>query len=359
VADARIEEYARLLVGRCIDVQPGMQVAVKSRPGAQPLVQAVAREIARRGAYALLWLEFGPLDVDLEWAKEAPPELLGAPAPIVQHLYDTVDAWMHIGAPEDPHEGADLSHDRDQLYSKMVRPFTARRLSFEIPWVGCRYPTQVQAADAGMTLEEFTEFLYGACLLDWDAVAARMERYKERFDAASEVRIVGAGTDLRLGLEGRTGMIDDGHLNMPGGEFFFSPVEDATEGVIAFSEYPAVESGHECEGVRLVFEGGRVVDASAQTDEEWLFAQLDADDGARVLGELGIGCNPGIQRHTKNTLFDEKIDGTVHLAIGAGFPFVGGTNESVVHWDMVKDLRPGGQILLDGELVQENGAWLL
>ena len=193
----------------------------------------------------------------------------------------------------------------------------------------------------------------------WDAEAARMTRYKERFDAASEVRIVGAGTDLTLGLEGREGMVDDGHYNMPGGEFFFSPVEDATRGVIEFSEFPAVDSGHECEGVRLVFEGGRVVDASARTDEAHLFAQLDADAGARVVGELGVGCNPGIQQHVKNTLFDEKIDGTIHLAVGAGFPFLGGKNESIVHWDIVKDLRNGGRLYLDGELVQENGRWVI
>jgi aminopeptidase len=359
VEDARIEEYARLLVRRCIDVQPGWQVIVKSRPAARPLVQAVAREIARRDAYALLWIEFGPLDVDLEWAKEAPLALLEQPAPIVQHAYDAVDAWIHIGAAEESNEGADLPHERDQLYSKMVRPFTARRLSFSMPWVGCRYPTAAQAEEAGMTLDEFTEFVFGACLLDWDEVAARMERYKQRFDAASEVRIVAAGTDLRLSLEGRQGMVDDGHYNMPGGEFFFSPVEDGTEGVVEFSEFPAVESGHECRGVRLVFEGGRVVDASAETDEAFLISQLDADPGARVLGELGVGCNPGIERYVKNTLFDEKIDGTVHLAIGASFPAVGGRNESVVHWDMVKDLRPGGQLYLDGELVQENGRWTI
>ena len=357
--DPRLEEYARLLVRRCIDVQPGWQVVVKSRPAARWLVQAVAREIARRGAYALLRIGFGPFDVDLEWAEEAPPELLGEAPPLDRIAYETMDAWISIGADEAPREGADLAPERNQLYSKMVRPFLARRLSLQMRWVGCRYPTQAQADEAGMTLEEFTEFLYGACLLDWDAVAARMERYKERFDAASEVRIVGAGTDIRIGLERREGMVDDGHYNMPGGEFFFSPVEDATEGTIEFSEFPAVRDGHECEGVRLVFEGGRVVDASARTDEEYLFAQLDADDGARVLGELGVGCNPGVQRYVKNTLFDEKIDGTVHLAVGAGFPLLGGCNESIVHWDMVKDLREGGRLYLDGELVQENGQWTL
>jgi aminopeptidase len=359
VDDPRIEEYARLLVGRCVDVQPGWQVIVRSRPAARPLVEAVAREIARRGAFALLRIGFGPYDVDLEWAKEAPLELLETLPEVERFAYEHVDAWVGVSAPEDPHEAADLSHERLAAYSRMTRPFTARRLAFEIPWVGCRYPTEAQAEEAGMTLGEFTDFLYGACLLDWDAEGQRMQRYKERFDAASEVRILGAGTDIRLGLEGREGMVDDGHLNMPGGEFFFSPVEDATEGVIEFSEFPAVEPGHECEGVRLVFEGGRVVEASARTDEEHLLSQLDADEGARTLGELGVGCNPGIRRHVKNTLFDEKIDGTIHLAIGAGFPFLGGTNASVVHWDMVKDLRTGGQILLDGELVQENGRWLV
>lgn len=322
-------------------------------------MQAVAREIARRGAYALLRITLGPYEVDPEWAKEAPLELLEQAAPAERHVWDSVDAWIGISAPEEPHEGADLPLDRDAALHRMVRPFAERRLSFSMPWVGCRFPTAAQAEEAGMTLPEFEDFLYGACLRDWDVEGERMQRYKERFDAASEVRILGAGTDLRLSLEGREGMVDDGHLNMPGGEFFFSPVEDATEGVVHFAEFPAVEGGHECEGVRLVFEGGRVVEASADTDDEFLHAQLDADPGARVLGELGIGCNPGIQRHVKSTLFDEKIDGTVHLAVGAGFPFLGGTNESIVHWDMVKDLRSGGSILLDGEPVQENGRWLL
>jgi aminopeptidase len=254
-------------------------------------------------------------------------------------------------------EGADLPPERNVAIQRLLRPFTTRRLSFEIPWVGCRYPTEAQAEEAGMSLAEFTDFLFGACLRDWDAEGTRMTRFKERFDLASEVRIVGAGTDLRIGLEGREGMVDDGHLNLPGGEFFFSPLEYATEGVVTFTEFPAVHAGHECERVRLVFEGGRVIDASADEGEDYLLSQLDADPGARVLGELGVGCNPGIQRHVKSVLFDEKIDGTIHLAVGAGFPFLGGTNESAVHWDMVKDLRPGGQIFLDGELVQEDGHW--
>ena len=146
---------------------------------------------------------------------------------------------------------------------------------------------------------------------------------------------------------------------MPGGEFYYSPVEDSAEGTIAFVEFPAPYAGREMAGIRLRFEAGRVVDASAETEEEFLLEQLDRDEGARALGELGIGCNPGITRFMKNTLFDEKIDGTIHLALGNGLPEIGGTNQSDIHWDIVKDLRPGGQIYLDGEVVQENGAWTI
>jgi len=146
---------------------------------------------------------------------------------------------------------------------------------------------------------------------------------------------------------------------MPGGEFFCSPVEDSAEGDIVFGEFPAVYAGRELNGVRLRFEGGKVVDATADVNEGFLIETLDHDEGARWLGELGIGCNPGITRYMKNTLFDEKIDGTVHLAVGNGFPDLGGTNESTIHWDIVKDLRDAGRIELDGELVQENGRWLI
>jgi aminopeptidase len=186
-----------------------------------------------------------------------------------------------------------------------------------------------------------------------------MRRLLRHFDTAEQVRLVGNGTDLTLSLAGRTGDIDDGRVNMPGGEFFFCPVEDSAQGVIEFGEFPAVYQGQEFVGIRLGFEGGRVVEASATKGEERLLGILDRDEGARRLGELGIGCNPGITRYMRNTLFDEKIDGTVHLALGQSYESQGGTNTSSIHWDIVKDLRSGGRIELDGELVQENGAWLI
>ena len=210
-----------------------------------------------------------------------------------------------------------------------------------------------------MSTEEFADFLYGACLLDWDAERERMSRYAERFDAADEVRIVGEGTDLRLSVAGRRMQVDAGGANIPGGEFFGCPVEDSAEGKISFSEFPGVHGGRHVNGIRFRFERGRIVDASADSEEEYLLQTLDTDEGSRRLGELGIGCNPGITRHMRNTLFDEKMDGTVHVAGGTGFPDLGGTNVSTVHWDIVKDLRSDGRISLDGELVQENGRWLI
>jgi aminopeptidase len=234
-----------------------------------------------------------------------------------------------------------------------------RTMAHEIPWVSCQYPTNALAQDAGLSLRQFEDVLYGAVLVDWAELEQTMRLYADRFDAADEVRIVGPGTDLTLSLTGRKGDVDGGHTNMPGGEFFYAPVEDSAEGVVEFSEFPSVGEGGEVTGARLVFEGGRVVDASAASGEEFLFANLDTDDGARRLGELGIGCNPGITRHMRNTLFDEKMAGTVHLALGASYTHIGGKNESSLHWDLVKDLRNGGELSCDGEVVQRNGEWLL
>ena len=222
-----------------------------------------------------------------------------------------------------------------------------------------QYNNPEPGANRIMPTDEYADFLYAAVLRDWGAERERMQRYADRFDAAEQVRIVGEGTDLTLSIAGRSMKVDAGGANIPGGEFFCSPVEDSAEGEITFAEFPAVLTGRDVVGVHLRFENGKVVDASADVNEDFLIQTLDTDEGARFLGELGIGCNPGITKHTRNILFDEKIDGTVHLALGNGIHDIGGTNVSAIHWDIVKDLRPGGRIELDGELVQENGRWLI
>jgi aminopeptidase len=343
-----------------VDAQPGWEVVVMAGTEGRPLLEEVVRAIGRRGAVPLVQLSFSGMDFwpfEHIWAETAPADLVAERSPLRVKIEDECDAWIRIGAPENTREGADLASEYQTAIGKAAHPLISRRLALDIPWVTCRYPTPALAQEAGMSLAAFEDFLFGAVLLDWDAEGEKMQRIKERFDPAEEVRIVGEETDLRISIAGREGVVDDGHLNMPGGEVFYCPVEDATEGVVSFSEFPAVKEPEIVEGVRMRYENGRVVEASATSNEEALFEALDRDEGARVLGELGIGCNPGITRHMKNTLFDEKIYGTIHLAIGAGIPIAGGKNESATHWDMVKDLRNGGRIELDGEVVQKDGEW--
>jgi aminopeptidase len=361
VDDPRVRALAELMVGRCLDVQPGWQVSVRASPLARPLVREVARAIGRRGAYYLPRINWGPerFRADLDWALEAPLELLGELPPIEAHQVAEEDARLTIRAPEDVHAGAELDAERRRLLQQAGEPASRRARALDVRWALVEYPTEAAAAEAGMTLDEYADFIFDACLLDWDAEEERMRRVKERFDAAAAVRIQGEGTDLTIGIEGREGVVSAGFRNMPDGEVFYCPVEDTAEGVITYAEFPAVYLGHDVVGAQLVFRGGTVVEATADEGQDFLRQILATDEGASRLGELGLGCNPRITRFTRNVLFDEKIDGTVHLAVGASYTYAGGKNESAVHWDMVKDLRPGGEIAVDGEVVQRDGRWLI
>ena len=361
VSEAHWAELARLLVRRSLDVQPGWQVAVRSTPLGRPLVEACCREIARCHAYALpqIILGFERWTIPLAWAEEAPEELLGTLAPIERHAAETVDARLSILAPERVWTEPPLTPERRRLVQQALEPVARRSRAMEVRWVVTMFPTPAAAENAGMSVEELTDFLRDACLRDWDAERERMTRVAERLEAASEVRIVGAGTDVTLGVGGRRAEVDHSLRNMPGGEVFLCPLEDTAEGVIEFSEFPAHHAGGHVEGMRLVFRGGEVVEATARSGEELLQQALATDDGAKRLGELGIGCNEGITRPMGSALFDEKIAGTIHLALGGSYTFLGGTNESRIHWDVVKDLRSGGELLFDGEVVQRDGAWLI
>jgi aminopeptidase len=358
VVDPRVDEYARLLVERSLDVQPGWQVLIRTQPEARPLLEELVEMVSRRGAYPLLRMSWTLFPGDEVWAAQAPEELVGEIAPIDLYASDHMDARLTIEAPDNTRGQAELSADRRALTKKAAAPFFRRTMADEIPWVGCQYPTDAFAQEAGMSTATFESFFYDACLRDWDEESKAMHRLRDRFDAADEVRILGAETDLRLSLRGRKGEVDDGRVNMPGGEFFYSPLEDSADGTILF-DIPTEFNGAPVSGIRLTFRKGRVEGASAEQGEAELLAALDMDEGARFIGELGIGCNAGITRPMRNILFDEKMAGTIHIAVGASYPKVGGTNQSALHWDLIKDLREGGRIELDGETVQENGTWLI
>ena len=359
--DPRDRAYAELIVDDCLGVQPGWQVRVGGNPQARPLLEEICAAVARRGAYVLLRVSFeGFLAESLRWLEAAPLELVASPAPLFSHEIETIDALVFVSAPDNTRAAAELDTERMVTLQAAYRPATARMMNHDVPWVLCQYPTAALAQEAGLGSDAFAEFLYGAVLRDWAAEGDRMRRISSHFDAASEIRIVGSGTDLRLSLEGRTMKVDALGANLPGGEFFGCPIEDSAEGEISFADFPAVYRGKEITGIRLRFDAGMVVDASAETNEAYLIETIGVDEGARRLGELGIGCNPGITRYMKNTLFDEKMDGTVHLALGNSYTDLGGVNTSAIHWDLVKDLRlPGSRIELDGVTVQQDGAWLV
>jgi aminopeptidase len=358
---SREHELAELLVGRSLGVEPGWQVMISATALARPLVEELVRSIARRGAYPLVRLSFTDLErvpFETVWAEEAPEELLLEPASIDVRARKEIDARVIVFSSENVYAGSELSSDRRLALRAGARKAIDMGADMEKPWVSCPFPTQGLAQEAGVSLRTYADILYAACLRDWDEEGRRMRRFSDRFDAAETVRIVAPGTDLTLSLAGRPAEVDDAHRNMPGGEFFLCPLEDSAEGVIEFGEYAATHLGRRCEGIRLRFESGRVVEASARAGEEHLLAVLDTDDGARRLGELGIGCNDGIPRHVQHMWWDEKIAGTIHLALGQSFPHLGGVNESAIHWDIVKDVAQG-RIDLDGQTVQEQGRWLI
>jgi aminopeptidase len=332
-------------------------VLVRTTYLARPVVDEIARLVGARGAYFVPRIGFSLWPTDVPWAAAAPEGLLGELPEMERYDADHMDARMTIEAPDNTRAWAALPPERTVLRTQATAYFLRRTMADEIPWVSCQFPTQALAQDASMPLAVFEDLLFGACLLDWDREGERMRRAAERFEAAEEVRIIAAGTDLRLGVAGRRFEVDDGRTNMPGGEFFSAPLEDSAEGTIHFGDFPSVRTGVEVRGARLVFRAGEVVDASADAGEATLLAALDTDAGSRRIGELGIGCNPRIDRYLRSTLFDEKISGTVHLALGQSYPKVGGKNTSSLHWDLVKDLRNGGQLFLDGELVQRDGRW--
>jgi aminopeptidase len=351
---ARLQQVARLLVRRSLGVRPRWQVVVRAHVDALPLVEEVEREIARAGAWSVLQLRYDALGA---WEREAPVELLAEPPPSWQRLQEEGDAFLAVLTP--PRRGPDAPPPARLAQLAASHATLQRRMTtMEVPWTLCLYPTADVAAEAEMPLAQLEELLFGACLRDWDAERARMERIAERVDAASEVRIVAPGTDLRLSVSGRTCAVDDGHINVPGGEVFVSPCEDATEGIVTFGEFPACYNGQRVEGAWLRFAGGEVVDAGAAANEAFLVETLETDGGSRVLGELGIGCNPALTRCTRNPLLDEKMGGTIHLALGASYAQTGGRNRSGIHWDLVKDLRCGGELWLDGRVAQRDGIWL-
>jgi aminopeptidase len=348
------EAFARLLCGYCLDAQPGEQVAVHSTTLAAPLLLAVQRELLEREAWPLLRPSLPGQEES--WWSAARDAQIDAFAPAELAEVESVDAFLRIAAPDnttalaavDPALIARAARARDPIQE-------ARRTK---RWCITAWPTDAAAQQARMGTAELTDFVRRALFLDrddpeaaWRELSARQASLIDRLAGARELRIEADGTDLRVRVDGRTWINSDGRRNMPSGEVFTGPLEDSAEGRIRFT-IPSSPRGVEVAGIELEFRAGVVVAARAERGHEYLLATLDTDPGARRLGELGIGTNTGIDRAIGSILFDEKIGGTVHLALGRSYPETGGTNVSAVHWDMICDLRQGGTLSADGEVVR-------
>ena len=361
--DQRAEALAQILVRYSTNVDKGDVCVIQSTTAAEVLVQAVYEEVLRAGGLPVMQLTTsGTQAAFYDLASDEQLDWIPPPATWAAENADVRIAIMgDVNARElsraDPKKQARAQKARKNLMETSMR----RSAAGEHRWALTLFPTHAYASEAGMSLRDYEDFYYAACLAtDGDPVTAwqrqsdQVRRLADWIEGKEEVRIQAAGTDVTLGVAGRRWIPCVGEHNMPDGEFFTGPLEDSVSGEIAFS-FAASYGGRTVSGVRLRFEDGKVVDGSAEQGEEFLTEMLDTDPGARRLGELGIGTNYGISTGTKEILLDEKIGGTVHLAIGMSYPETGGTNSSAVHWDMVCDLRRGGSITVDGEDLQRDG----
>jgi aminopeptidase len=362
--DPRLEKLADVLVNYSVGVQKDQVVRISGPPVGQPLVVELYRKVLAAGGHPVVRMV--PDELHEIFLKHGSDAQLQHVSPIQVFEYEKIDASIGIWGEENTKALSNVDPGRIGLSQAARKPlldiFMKRSAGGQLRWVGTQFPNQAAAQDAEMSLAEYEDFVFSAGLLDrpdpvaaWKLVSVRQQRLADFLNGKNDYRVVAAnGTDVRMSVAGHKWINCDGHHNFPDGEVFTGPVVDSVNGTIHFS-FPAVHHGREVDGVRLTFKDGKVVDASADKGQEFLFSMLDTDAGSRFLGECAVGTNYDITRYTKNTLFDEKIGGTVHFALGAGYPETGNNNQSGLHWDMVVDLRKGGYIEVDGVKVNVDG----
>lgn len=349
-----------------MQLKPGDVVAINGNALAAPAMRECYRAALRCGAFPFVDTSLSGM-ADIFYA-EANREQLAWVSPFQKFKLQHIDASISFGGDENTKSLSNVDPARLAAVSRARKPlmkiFMKRSASGAYRWVGTQYPCPASAQDAEMSVEEYEDFVFTAGHLDdadpiksWEKIAKAQQALKLFLDRAREVRIVAEDTDLRYSCRGRNWVNCNGRRNFPDGEVFTGPIESSVTGHIRYS-FPAVHNGREVHGARLEFQAGQVVKAEAERGQDYLRAMIGMDAGASYLGEAAIGTNYNITRFTKNTLFDEKIGGTIHLALGAGYPETGSQNHSGLHWDMVCDLRKGGEIWVDGELIQKNGRFL-
>lgn len=370
MTDPRLTKWANTLASYCLELKAGEQVLIRADEAAIPLARAVYRSVLEHGAHPLMQINIDGLD-EL-FLMHASDDQLDWVSPSRRLEYETIDALCAIVAPTNTASLAGVDPARQaraqKANSRMRHGLFERAGGGSAKWVLTLYPTPAAAQNAGLSLASYEDFVLRAMFLDredpaqaWRDFSEAQQCYVDYLDQVDTLRFTAKDTDISMRVGGRKWINSDGHRNFPSGEVFTGPHEDSVQGHVRYT-FPTAHLGHEADDVQLWFEEGRVVRAEAARGQAFLEAMLDTDSGARILGEVAIGNNYGVQRFTRNTLYDEKIGGTFHLALGNAYPETGGTNQSSLHWDMVCDLRPeagGGAIYADGVLIHENGQWVI
>ncbi len=363
-----LEKYARLLVNYCLEVKHDDKVYITASYLAEPLLREVITEVYKAGGHPVLNVELnlGNANVltygdthQLQWIN-----------PARKIAMETFDCYLNIRAPfeKGDDEKEPVNTEKYQIFQEAQRALN--QLYFERTGNGsmrrclCQYPTQAGAEDAEMALEEYEKFVFQSCYLfdenpveKWLEVRATQKAYVERLNKADKIHYKGPNIDMTFSVKGRTWINSDGRANMPSGEVFSAPIEDSVNGKAYFS-YPTIYMGKDVEGVTLEVKDGEVISWSAEKGQDVL-DKVFSIPGARKWGEVAVGTNYNIQRTSRNILFDEKIGGSIHMAVGQSYKQCGGLNESTVHWDMITDMKNGGEIWADGELIYQNGRFLI
>lgn len=363
MTDPRIEQLAKILVDHSAQIKAGDRVALEATTAAEPLVRALYRLILERGGQPYPLFELTDQDEILFAA--AKDEQLDATPPFRKLAYDQFESRIRIHSATNPRALSGVDPARQRRRQKSLAPILEAQMrrgadrSFK--WVTTLFPTQGLAQEAGMSQPQFEDFVYRACHADqadplafWKEVEASQRRIISRMEGHEQVRLHGPNVDLSLSIQGRRFINGAGINNMPDGEIYTGPVEDSVNGWVRFS-YPAIYSGVMVEGVELTFKDGRLINAKAEQNQAFLLEMCDSDAGARYLGEFALGTNYEIDQFSRNILFDEKLGGSFHLALGSGYPETGSRNKSMIHWDMICGMKEDSEMLLDGEVIYRNG----
>jgi len=360
-----LSKLADIITEYSVNVKEGDLVFVQGSVLSSPLIEKIYKNLILKGANVEVRLE--PENISDIYMKYASEKQLKYVSPVRKYLMENIDIFINIWADYNTKSMNNVDPQRIATRvaanTELNRIFMEREAKGELQWVLAPYPTHAMAQEAGMSLLEYREFVYGTLFLDkdhpveeWKKISREQEKIVDYLNKKDELRFVGEDTDLTLSVKGRRWINSDGKKNLPDGEVFTGPVEDSANGKIRFT-YPGIYMGKEIEDIQLRFRDGEVIEAKAGKGEELLKKLLETE-GAKRIGEIAIGTNYGVNRFTKNMLFDEKMGGTMHLALGRSIPESGGKNFSSIHWDLLKDMK-NGEVYADGELFYKNGKFLI